>query len=42
MSRFLVVALKADEIGFKVQELQIKYEELLKQYGISWIPNYFG
>lgn len=42
MSRFMVVALKADKIGLKVQELQIKYEELLKQYNISWIPNYFG
>lgn len=42
MSKFLLVALKADKIGFKIQELQSKYEKLLEQYDITWVPNGFG
>lgn len=42
MSKFLLVALQADKIAFKIQELQSKYEKLLEQYGITWVPNYFG
>ena len=42
MSKYLLVALQADKIAFKIQELQSKYEKLLEKYDITWVPNCFG